>query len=748
MIDNIRSLMPNAKTALLRQDKFVIATKCSNIISYVNNEILQMVSAKVSAENIPQLNTPQLKLVAAGDTKQSNDPQPLLHRVANSAAVPDIQLALSASFLVLPQKLMQDMIVRQGLDPSYIMQLTPRAQSEDATRGGLSNPSKAVELPTDPASQLVNYHLFPSTSAVPPSTTDDVADGELVQILTTVTNQTVEVPVTIILPRSLMRLENAPTTNLFVQFDLLDSDSGEPVDTVIKTLNISKELRIYNTPKLPPTLKTTVSTFASRATLQIQQVDPNATAVQVFKKTIYAATPDLDTYALIGTYQTSKKRNALHVQVDMPVSSAIVYRVIPVGQQSIQGFEFANAVIKPPRYTALRSIALTGTQVDQGIRLEVRNLPTKCVAIQFLRWNMTTHDSSYTTVNGDVGFIDDASRTADLITTVDGDVFADNVYRYVCRLIYENGITTDSGDVTIEFVQPAPGKVNTVIDNVIVNHDTAPDVSFNITTNTADTDLDSIKRMLNNQDLQQFFQGDLQAQRDQLQQLIAHSIQRVDLTTGIREDFGTVTVPVFVDSVLRKNRAINPLQYGHVYRYEIYPLLRSPTTMFETLQQTAVDPTTQKPYQYSPSQFLHPLTLTKGVIVTPQGAAQRYAKDPMSFGTVGDVATIEASFDNDTAKIVNQTATRFNRELNIIAWQVQGDITQVDNFLVMKQVNGVRTMLGKAHTEFPQGACQYFHVLTSHDVGAVSYVIVPVMNDYAVGTPALTNSVIVDVPWQ
>ena len=747
MVNNIRSLMPNAKTALLRQDKFVVASKRSNILSYVNDEILQMVRANVAAENIPQLNTPQLKLVTAGDTKQNNDPQPLLHRVANSMAVPNIQLALSASFLTLPQKLMQDMINRQGLDPSYIMQLAARAQSEDTTRGGLSNPSMAVELSTDPATQLANYHLFPSTSTVPPTTTDDVTDDELVQVMTTVTDQTVEIPVTMVLSRALLRSEGA-ATNFFVQFDLLDSDSGEPIDTVIKTLNVPKELRVYNTPKLSPTLKTSVSPFASRATLQIQQVDSTATAVQVFKKTIYAATPDLDTYALIGTYQTSKRQNSLHVQVDMPISSVIVYRVIPVGPQNIQGFEFASTVIKPPRFTPTRSIALTGTQVDQGIRLEVRNLPTKCVAIQFLRWNMTTHDSSYVTVNGDVGFIDAASRTADLITTVDGDVHANNVYRYVGRLIYENGVTVDAGDVTIEFLQPAPGKVNTVIDNIIVNHDSTPDVSFNINTITANTDLDAIKQMLGNQDLQQFFQGDLQTQRDQLQQLIAHNVQRVDLTTGIREDFGTVTVSNFVDSVLRKNRAINPLQYGHVYRYEIYPLLRASTTMFEALQQNAIDPTTKKPYQFSPSQFLHPLTLTRGVIITPQGASQRYAKDPMSFGAVGDVATIEASFDRDTAKIVNQTASRFNRSLNIIAWQVQGDIEQVDNFLIMKQVNGVRTLLGKAHTQFAQGACQYFHVLTSHDVGAISYVIVPVMNSYAVGTPALTNSVIVDVPWQ
>jgi len=188
------------------------------------------------------------------------------------------------------------------------------------------------------------------------------------------------------------------------------------------------------------------------------------------------------------------------------------------------------------------------------------------------------------------------------------------------------------------------------------------------------------------------------------------------------------------------------LQYGHIYRYEIYPCLRAPETLFDQFTKTSTDATTNKPYTWSPAKFLHPLALNQGVIVSATGAAQRYAKDPMAFGVVGSITTVEASFDNDTAKIVNQTATPFNRALNIITWQVQGDITQVDHFLLLKTVNGVRTMLGKAHSEFPYGACQYFHPVTHSDNGPISYVIIPVMNDYQVGPATTTNTVIVDAP--
>lgn len=749
LVNNIRGLLLNAKQAVQQRLTYVLAQTNSNILTYVNNEVLQQLLQQVNPKDIQQLNGPTLQTIFASAVKQNNDTQPILHRVANTLLVPDVSTTVSGSALLDAQQVMQDMIVRQALDPSYILQLTARSSSESQTRQGLSNTSQAIEKVTDPATRLLNFHLFPPTSDVPPSTTDDLLDQEYVQILQNETQETQEITEYLVVPASQLRLENADLTNAFVQFDLINSDTNEPVDSVIKTLNITRELQVYNTPKVPPIMKAAVTPNSTYSNLQIKQKDPGATSVSVYKKTIFAAAQDIDSYSLIGTYPLTSQQEALQIKVDVPVASAAIYRAIPIGTQNAQGFEYTNIVIRPPRYTPLRSVALTGLQVDQGIQLEARSIPTRCVAIQFLKWNLTTFQNvaNYDIVNGDVGFVDDAARQADLVTTLDTNVSDGNIYRYLARLIYLDGDTEDFGDVTIEFIEPAPGQVDTTITDLVVTHDNAPDVSFTINTSTTNTDIDNVKQMLANQNLTEYFTGDIAAQRDQLANLIAHQVQRVDLTTGIRESFGTVTVPGFQDSTLRKAQAVSALQYGHDYRYEIYPLLRAPETLFDDFVKNSVDVTTKKPYTWSPAKFLHPLTLGRaGVIVSAQGAAQRYVKDPMAFGVVGSITTVEASFDNDTAKIANQTATPFNRSLNIITWQVQGDITQVDHFLVLKTVNGVRTTLGKAHSEFPYGACQYFHPVTHSDNGAISYVIIPVMNDYKVGTAVTTNTVLVDAP--
>lgn len=742
LVDNIRSMLPDAKQSIQQRNSYIVAAKNNDLTSKVNNEVLQQVMAQVPPASIPQLNSPKLKVVQSADTKQANNPQPLLERVT----IPDVQTALSSSIELNPRAVMEDMISRQGIDPSHILNMTPRSQDAVSVRGGLSNTQTALEKSTDPASKLLNFHLFPPTSTVPPTTTDQLFDNDLVTVLTTVTTTTTEVSVPVTVPRGRLTLEGSDITNLFVQFDLINTKSGEPIDTVIQALNFAKELQVYNTPIIPPIVSAAIAPAGTHAVLRIKQLDPGATSVQVFKKMLYVASSEIDEYTLVGTYSVTAGGEAIQVQVDNPYNSAVIYRVVPLGSQDTQSFEYTNVVIKPAHYTPIRAVALTGIQVNQGIQLQVRNIPSKCVAIELLKWNKTTHEADPIIVNGDVEFIDNATRTADLVTVTDVNVFSNNVYRYVVRVIYVEGITEDFGDVTLEFVLPAPGLVGIAVTNIVVSNDIVPDVSFIINSSTNSTDMDNIKQMLGQQDLQQFFQGDIQNQREQLQQLIAFNVHRVDLTTGARESFGTVTDANFVDSTVAKSHAVKPLQYGHNYRYEIYPLLRSPETLFSSFVKPAIDRTTFKPFTFHPSKFLHPLALTRGVLVSSEGALQRYAKDPMSFGIVGSVTTVKASFDNASARVIGQAASTFNRNLNIVSWQVQGDMSQVDHFLITKVTNGVRALVGKAHSEFPYGACQYFHQVTKHDNGSISYVITPIMNSYQVGQPVATNAVIVDAP--
>jgi hypothetical protein len=769
LVQNIRTAITDAKSTLQQQTKYQIASRDSDITAYINADVIPQLRARAPTSQIPSFNRPRLTSVSAASVKRNNDSQPVLHRVANSAVVPDLQTTLTASMSVIPQELMHDMITRQGLDPSYALQLTPRAISEDSSRGGLSNPQQAIELVTDPASQLLNFYLFPPTANVPPTTTDDVVDTDMVQVMQTVSSDELDIPCQITLPNSQLFAASTPITQVFVTFNLIDPKTNLAIDSITKTIDLTKYIHVYYTPRVPPVMKASSSPTSMTVSLEIKQIDPGATGIQLYKKSFWTSSTETDDYSLIGSYNVTARDQSLLVYVDQPTKSPVMYRAIAMGQQSIQGFEFTNVIARAARYTPVLAVALTAQQLDTGIQLEVRHLPTNAVAVMFLRWNMTTFDDQFTiapvisvfdsvpiqSMNEptdapnatDVSFIDDAARQSDILTTVDTDVADGNIYRYVARVIYRDGATNDYGDATLAFVQPAPGQVDTSIVDVVVTHAAAvPNVTFNITTSTIDTDIDAVKQMLDNQGMTQFFQGDLQAQRDQLMNLIAHSVDRVDLSTGIRESFGILTVSQFDDVSLGKGLSVSPLQYGHRYRYEIYPLLRAAETMFDQLVKSAIDSTTQKSYSFSPAKFLHPYTLSRGVIVTSDGVRQRTAKDPMSFGVVGSITTTEVSFDDDTATITNLTAANFDRVTNVITWQILGNLSQVDHFIVMKQVHGIRTVIGKVHSEFANGACQYVHSLSTHDVGSLNYVVIPVYSDYRVGSESSSNSLIVEAP--
>lgn len=747
LVKNIRTAVADAKNQLqAQQSTYEVVHRNSDITKKVNNEVVSQLRAKAPLKQIPHFTKPRLQLVPASVAKQNNDQMPILHRVAYSAGVPNMQLALTASAGERPQALMHRMITQFGQDPTHIFNLAPRAVSAQSTNGGLSNPVKAHERVTDASVRLLHHHLFPPVAEVPPTTTETVVDTELVHVLEPLTDDTAVVTERVVIPVSRLRVDGAPVTQLFAQFELIDSQTNLAVDTVTKTLDVTRHINVYHTPKLPPLVKAAASEVSSRANLEIKQVDPGATEVEVYKKTFWVSTPGQDDYALIGTYQLTSQDQSLLIQIDKPRQSPVLYRVIPRGKQSIQGYEFTNIAVKPDRYTPVRAVSLTANQLDTGIQLEVRQIPPSVVAVQFLRWNLTTFESNYTTVGDDVGFIDDSVREADLLTTIDTDVKWDNIYAYQARLIYVDGHTADFGDVTIEFIKPSPGEVDTRIEDLVVDHDDTPNVSFTVTTDIIDSDVDAIRKMVENQGMTSYFTGDIANQREQLKKLIAHQVHRVDLNTGHVDNFGILTDSSFDDNALRKNQAIGPLVYGHKYRYVVYPLLRSPETLFDGFRKEAVDPVTKKPYTYFPAKFRHPFTLKRGVLVTTNGILLRQAKDPMAHGVIGSLASVEVSFDSDVAEITDVSAVNFDRYLNVINWKIQGEVHQIDHFVIMKQVHGMRSLLGKAHSEFTNNSCQYLHHISKHDVGAIQYVIVPVYNDYRLGAEAVTNTLVIEEP--
>lgn len=743
LIRNIQNQMQAAKLSVKEKDSYVISSKVSDITSKINNEIVPQLNVGVSKDNIQQLKKTKLVQKSVVELSQNNQVKPLLQLVAHPSVLNTTTInTLSSSIKVDTRLKMLDMITRQGVDPSIVLDMTHRSISAKNSLGGILRKTKVAELPFDPKSQLLNHHLFLDNPTPFKNLTSQVSDTTIVNVDSTVLTEDVEIPVKIVITKSSRQQESKELSNFLVKFELIDSLTGGVVDQVIKTLDISKHIQLYYTPKKPPIVQASSVNNGSKLNLEIKQVDPGATAVSVYKKSLYRSSVEIDDYTFVGTYSLDSKQQSLLIQVEKPLYSIVIYRVVPVGLQGSQGFDYTNVVIQPAHQKNLNSISLSSEITQLGVNIDIRSFPTNVVAIELLRKNLTIHENEYSNIDG-VTLISDEIRVSDQFLVTDTTVLPDRVYEYVVKLIYNSGVTEICGSAIVEYVPIKPGKVDIKITDVEVSHDSSgPNVTFIVNSTVLDSDIDIIRTLLTKQGISDYFRNDLQKEREFLKELIAHSIQRVNLTLGQREDFGVVTNEYFNDKDLRDNNSVTPLKYGNTYRYEITTLMRKTETLFNLLKKTEVDQLTKKSYDFSPSKFLHPITLKRGTIVTPNGVRTKYSKDAMSHGSTGTMKTLDVSFDSEQARILNPTAAKFNKKMNIITWKLEGSIERVDHFLIIKEVHGVRTIIGKTHSEFEFGNCQYIHVTSDQDEGELKYLIKPIYNDYRTGLVVTTNSVI------
>lgn len=734
-----------AKAAIKEQGAYVVSFRSSDITAWINNEAIGQLKSGVPADEIPSLQTTNLVSKPVSELKDANETFPLFQFMGHSSILPENITQLTSASIDLNQtQAIFKSILSHGVDPSYVTQLTHRSVPAVSSFQGLLRPERSQELFWSPISQLVNSYILGDYADPFRTLTSQVPDSTIVQVAQTVTNDVIDIPINLVIPKTARVDGGSDTSHYMVKFDLIDSKTHAIVDSVIKLLDVARHIQLFYTPRKAPVVNLGNADASPHINLTIKQVDSSASSVQIFKKTLNRASVEVEDYVLVGTYPLTKQQQSLMVQVEKPVSSTSLYRVIPVGELGNRGFEYANVVARPTRYMPLKAVSLTARVTDVGVEIEIRNFPPSATSIDVLARNLTAHDREYRNVGG-ISLIDDATRVSDYLSVVDTSVFEGRVYEYVARVTYSDGISEISGNAVLEFIKATPGKVDLRITDLEVSSDVnEPNVTFNIRSIILDKNIDIVLALLKRQDIKEFFDNDVLREREFLNGLIAHNVQRVDLTTGQREDFGVIIDEFFDDKEFRKNNSVTPLKFGRKYRYEVVTLLRAPETMFEQFVKTSVDPITNKTYTFSPSKFLHPIVLTQGTIVTAAGLATRFSKAPMTHGMLGTSESIEVSFDDQPARIVDPSSARFNRQLNILTWKLEGSIDQIDHFLIVKDVHGVRTLIGKAHSEFEFGNCQYLHPLTIRDSGELRYVIIPVFNSYKMGIPAITNSVIVN----
>lgn len=727
LVDDIR-MQRSAHVQLIRrygQDD-VLLSVASDPTKVVSNEVVGLLKRGFTAAQLPQLSKQSLVPVKA---KLGQPPPP--SSVQHDLGDPDSLQQLGEELLL------------NGVDPSSAYEVNDLGLSVTESSNGTLSKSPVV---FSGLRERLRYtyktlpHVMPlsQASAGDPGVTVEVNVAQADQLGLARRNISLRhVEVT-----DEIRVQVPPGADqLLLSLSVRDAN-GVTVQQLQRAFSAREFVKYHVIPTKPPIVKVNNQANKSHAMLSFKQVDPVATRMRVYKRSYNHFTVNDSPYTLVNEVDAKPESGWVYVPAEVSLGNTNIYRIVPVNSYGVVGTDFATAVVKPrDRSLSLKRVVLTVKPLLKGCVLEVSKLPSDCVAYHVFRVDVTTDKSKRDFVGTPLRV--ERSDPANVYTLDDLGVKPGHVYAYYCRLYRSSGSHEDRLVTHYEHLPLVERIVETkIVNSTLLLTDRGYDVTFSIATTVVSTKLDLVKQLLERQGMLEIFQDDITSVRDQLGKLLTHNVKRVDLTTGTVEDFGTLETTTFSDLNARNVAGVSELRSGRKYRYVVTALMRAPETLLESFVKTKVDPTTSREYSYKPFKFQHPVVSKTGSIVTAASIRANYAKDPMTFGEIGNYAETEVTLETQRSIVAGAIRENKGSGTDVLRWRLAGSTTSdVDHFQIVVEHGGKKTIVGKA-TCVPN-AENYLFVRKREklEVGLdLRYYVCPVYHDFTRGAEARVSN--------
>jgi len=357
--------------------------------------------------------------------------------------------------------------------------------------------------------------------------------------------------------------------------------------------------------------------------------------------------------------------------------------------------------------------------------------------VMVVRRDLTLHETEFTPLDiaEPIRLI---SPDGQSVIFEDINVKESHIYEYRAKAFTRRGreITT-TGKTVIEFKILNGNAVEVSISDPTISVDRtgALDVSFDIAGSVPKTSLSLITEILDEANLAKYFDGDIEDNRAKLSKLIAFNIDRVDLKSGEVESFGIVKNGTFSDKLNQKTNNVSPLKSGRKYRYVISVCLREPDTLLESATRSGVDKTTGRSFTFSPSKFLNPMVLSRGIIPATGLEVPDDIREIFNDGFVGVQKIVDVVTSEKRASVASASAKKVSRTQTSIRWKIDGQASAFDHFIVMGKKLGMPYIVGKHHNIGINNTFEFIDKVSGKQIGEVTYTVVPVYSDYTRGTP-------------
>ena len=549
--------------------------------------------------------------------------------------------------------------------------------------------------------------------------------------------------------------------------ELFNSD-GDIIDVKHKIVNHDAEVEEFLTPDYAPRIRTNASRMGMN-TIYLRQVDRVGTEIWLYRKILNPASPEVSgKYKLVRKIKASRKDRYRRVVDWVNNSSTCIYRAIAVGPRNRVSRAFKNSVTKPYRHSLvnkktveeLTHVSIFAQTEDDAVLVRVSNIPEGPSAIYVIADDLTRkpatrriNDSSHIVGSEPEDQTHVINSDTTDITFKDTNVQHGHIYEYRCVMVYPSGSEIKSQITEVhEFFKQVTEEEKIVVDltGLAIQADGSANasISFDIEPSFTDTGMETIIGSLESAGAEKNFISEVQSDRSKLNNLLAFLVQRQDSISGETETFGVLSTGQFVDDqTTRKYTGVSEVKPGRSYRYIVRVLLRSAETIFDTALSEEIDLETAKKFKKKISKFMNPSTLRNGTLPSTGQSMGRNQKsrfkpeDKFMQGRTGIEVAIDVEIPSFAPEVEGVVSQRVRTSKVLLHWTISGDQDDIDHFVIMAEIHGIKSTVGTCHNISYQGKYYFFDREVSSEPGTVKYSIIPVLSDYTYGNEVSAEEV-------
>jgi hypothetical protein len=571
--------------------------------------------------------------------------------------------------------------------------------------------------------------------------------------------------------------------NLYFEVVLLEEGKEDFVLRQTFTVKHQNQIREFTVPDTKPTLRL-AKQYKSSVSLMVEQKDPFATSI-LLEKRIYSNNIRVpDAFQVVQQIDITNRDKPITIDVpDTCISPAmLLYRAVPIGPLGQRGHAYTNLAVRglPPPVSIRSGVSRSSTSTSSsffaksttdGIRLTINSVPDDALSMYINKTEIGTQFA----IDGRTGPIevDTSGRQIKTlrgqkgtITILDRKVYDERSYRYTCifKLPHAKRAASNNSEI-IKFVRPFRQlPVEVAIKNLVIDENAKSDettneleanmladqssIKFLIETTPTETGIEEITQLLVDSNVSDIFIEDLRKDRSRLTSFAFFTVERVNLVTGKKDNFGIVSAGIFSDDPeTRKKLKITPIAPGDKFEYIVKLFLKSPESMFKgaTTLSTDNSSTALKNDTYAVKTLAQKFSTLYTRAKSLPSEVELLDKSPGSLsrqilrGETGYSKSIEARITPRKSSVASLDASRTILGYNEIKWKLKGDITTIDHFIVNASSNGKKYPIGvvtpnkKENTFYDKKMC--------NTIGTVTYTIDIVELDFSRETQSMSTSI-------